>query len=121
MKLIDYTGSYHQICKIYELCITQERKLCSGGISFSDKAPSEASFRGTEYLTIDLSKGDPVFSTQESISLQFKTRQSNGLLFYSGEYGVTSLKKSKIFTYDCNKKLIEKLQSLFFILYRTRR
>ncbi|EFN75067.1 Neurexin-3-alpha [Harpegnathos saltator] len=49
------------------------------------KAPSEASFRGTEYLTIDLSKGDPVLSTQESISLQFKTRQPNGLLFYSGE------------------------------------
>lgn len=51
----------------------------------ADKAPSEASFRGTEYLTIDLSKGDPVLSTQESISLQFKTRQPNGLLFYSGK------------------------------------
>ncbi|KAL6444648.1 hypothetical protein ACFW04_002028 [Cataglyphis niger] len=50
-----------------------------------NKAPSEASFRGTEYLTIDLSKGEPVLSTQESISLQFKTRQPNGLLFYSGE------------------------------------
>ncbi|XP_024942008.1 neurexin-1 isoform X3 [Cephus cinctus] len=52
-----------------------------------NKAPSEASFRGTEYLTIDLSKGDPILSTQESISLQFKTRQPNGLLFYSGEGG----------------------------------
>ncbi|XP_043461803.1 neurexin-3b isoform X3 [Leptopilina heterotoma] len=52
-----------------------------------NKAPSEASFRGTEYLTIDLSKGDPVLSTQESISLQFKTRQPIGLLFYSGEEG----------------------------------
>ncbi|XP_051160690.1 neurexin-1 [Leptopilina boulardi] len=52
-----------------------------------NKAPSEASFRGTEYLTIDLSKGDPVLSTQESISLQFKTRQPIGLLFYSGEGG----------------------------------
>ncbi|XP_017757069.1 PREDICTED: LOW QUALITY PROTEIN: neurexin-3-like, partial [Eufriesea mexicana] len=50
-----------------------------------NKAPSEASFRGTEYLTIDLSKGSPILSTQESISLQFKTRQPNGLLFYSGE------------------------------------
>ncbi|KAG5347757.1 NRX3A protein, partial [Acromyrmex charruanus] len=50
-----------------------------------NKAPSEASFRGTEYLTIDLSKGEPVLSTQESISLQFKTRAANGLLFYSGE------------------------------------
>lgn len=53
--------------------------------SVSDKAPSEASFRGTEYLAINLSKGNPVLSTQESISLQFKTRQPNGLLFYSGE------------------------------------
>ncbi|XP_023287827.1 neurexin-3, partial [Orussus abietinus] len=52
-----------------------------------NKAPSEASFRGTEYLTIDLSKGDPVLSTQESVSLHFKTRQPNGLLFYSGEGG----------------------------------
>ncbi|OAD57171.1 Neurexin-3-alpha [Eufriesea mexicana] len=50
-----------------------------------NKAPSEASFRGTEYLTIDLSKGSPILSTQESISLQFKTRQPNGLLFYSGK------------------------------------
>ncbi|XP_011062450.1 PREDICTED: neurexin-1 [Acromyrmex echinatior] len=50
-----------------------------------NKAPSEAFFRGTEYLTIDLSKGEPVLSTQESISLQFKTRAANGLLFYSGE------------------------------------
>ncbi|XP_071876992.1 neurexin 1 isoform X3 [Bombus fervidus] len=48
-----------------------------------NKAPSEASFRGTEYLTINLSKGDPILSTLESISLQFKTRQPNGLLFYS--------------------------------------
>ncbi|KAG7203255.1 hypothetical protein KM043_010353 [Ampulex compressa] len=61
----------------------------------ADKAPSEASFKGTEYLTIDLSKGAPVLSTQESISLQFKTRQPNGLLFYSGEqddYLTVSLK-----------------------------
>ncbi|XP_048506164.1 neurexin-3 isoform X4 [Athalia rosae] len=52
-----------------------------------NKAPSEATFRGTEYLTIDLSKTEPVLSTQESISLFFKTRQPNGLLFYSGEGG----------------------------------
>ncbi|PBC32996.1 Neurexin-3-alpha [Apis cerana cerana] len=49
------------------------------------KAPSEASFKGTEYLTIDLSKGDPILSTQETVNLQFKTKQPNGLLFYSGE------------------------------------
>ncbi|XP_054001780.1 neurexin-1 isoform X3 [Hylaeus anthracinus] len=60
-----------------------------------NKAPSEASFRGTEYLTIDLSKGNPVLSTHESIILQFKTRQHSGLLFYSGDrddYLTVSLK-----------------------------
>ncbi|XP_068987141.1 neurexin 1 isoform X10 [Bombus flavifrons] len=56
-----------------------------GAYCEKDKAPSEASFRGTEYLTINLSKGDPILSTLESISLQFKTRQPNGLLFYSGQ------------------------------------
>ncbi|XP_031785413.1 neurexin-1 isoform X3 [Nasonia vitripennis] len=49
-----------------------------------NKAPSEASFRGTEYLTIELSKTGPVHSNQEGIFLQFKTKQANGLLFYSG-------------------------------------
>lgn len=52
----------------------------------SDKLPSEASFKGTEYLKVDLSKDDPIFSMEESVSLQFKTRQHNGLLFYSGKH-----------------------------------
>uniref|UniRef100_A0A0C9QZT5 NRX3A_1 protein n=4 Tax=Fopius arisanus TaxID=64838 RepID=A0A0C9QZT5_9HYME len=50
-----------------------------------DKVPSEASFKGTEYLKVMLSRGDPILSMEESVSLQFKTRQHNGLLFYSGE------------------------------------
>lgn len=62
----------------------------------ADKAPSEASFRGTEYLTIDLSKSDPVLSTEESISLQFKTRQPNGLLFYSGKFTTKFISVSKM-------------------------
>ncbi|XP_014473358.1 PREDICTED: neurexin-1 isoform X1 [Dinoponera quadriceps] len=80
-------------CQHGGICIsTDSGPICEcrtgdyeGAYCEKDKAPSEASFRGTEYLTIDLSKGDPVLSTQESISLQFKTRQPNGLLFYSGE------------------------------------
>ncbi|XP_023246980.1 neurexin-1 isoform X2 [Copidosoma floridanum] len=47
------------------------------------KTPQEAAFKGTEYLTIDLNKGSPVLSTQEGVFFQFKTRQPNGLLFYS--------------------------------------
>ncbi|XP_076392465.1 neurexin 1 isoform X6 [Megachile rotundata] len=80
-------------CQHGGICIsTDSGPICEcrsgdyeGAYCEKDKAPSEASFKGTEYLTIDLSKGDPVLSTQESISLQFKTRQPNGLLFYSGE------------------------------------
>ncbi|XP_025992853.2 neurexin-1 isoform X2 [Solenopsis invicta] len=80
-------------CQHGGICIsTDSGPICEcrtgdyeGAYCEKDKAPSEASFRGTEYLTIDLSKGEPVLSTQESISLQFKTRQANGLLFYSGE------------------------------------
>ncbi|KAK9310045.1 hypothetical protein QLX08_000515 [Tetragonisca angustula] len=78
-------------CQHGGICIsTDSGPICEcrsgdyeGAYCEKDKAPSEASFRGTEYLTIDLSKADPILSTQESISLQFKTRQPNGLLFYS--------------------------------------
>ncbi|XP_018399279.1 PREDICTED: neurexin-1 [Cyphomyrmex costatus] len=80
-------------CQHGGICIsTDSGPICEcrtgdyeGAYCEKDKAPSEASFRGTEYLTIDLSKAEPVLSTQESISLQFKTRAANGLLFYSGE------------------------------------
>ncbi|KAF9419959.1 hypothetical protein HW555_003671 [Spodoptera exigua] len=53
---------------------------------FTDKAPSEATFRGAEFLSYDLTQtgGEPIVSTQDAISLYFKTRQPNGLLFYTG-------------------------------------
>lgn len=52
----------------------------------SDKAPSEATFRGAEFLSYDLTQtgGEPFVGTQDAISLYFKTRQPNGLLFYTG-------------------------------------
>ncbi|XP_008554083.1 neurexin-3 [Microplitis demolitor] len=50
-----------------------------------DKIPAEASFRGGDFLKIDLSNGDPIYSIEETVSIQFKTRQHNGLLFYSGQ------------------------------------
>lgn len=51
-----------------------------------DKAPSEATFRGTEFLSYDLGQtgGEPIVSAQDAISLYFRTRQPNGLLFYTG-------------------------------------
>ncbi|KAH1007305.1 hypothetical protein HUJ04_004560, partial [Dendroctonus ponderosae] len=55
-------------------------------MSVADKAPSEAVFRGTEFLSYDLSQtgGEPIVSAQDTITLYFKTRQPNGLLFYTG-------------------------------------
>ncbi|CAH2244460.1 jg15939 [Pararge aegeria aegeria] len=56
------------------------------GAERRDKAPSEATFRGAEFLSYDLTQtgGEPIVSTQDAISLYFKTRQPNGLLFYTG-------------------------------------
>lgn len=53
----------------------------------ADKAPSEAVFRGTEFLSYDLSHtgGEPIVSAQDAVTFYFKTRQPNGLLFYTGE------------------------------------
>lgn len=53
----------------------------------ADKAPSEAVFRGTEFLSYDLrhTGGEPIVSAQDSVTFYFKTRQPNGLLFYTGE------------------------------------
>ena len=55
--------------------------------SFSAEAPIEVTFSGGEYITYDLrQKGfEPILSTNDEISLHFKTRKSNGLLFYTGK------------------------------------
>ncbi|KAK2170670.1 hypothetical protein LSH36_1g09011 [Paralvinella palmiformis] len=48
--------------------------------------PQEATFFGSEYLSYDLSqKGEPVVSTNDHVTFQFKTQQANGLLFYTGD------------------------------------
>lgn len=62
---------------LYNICI----------FSFADKAPSEATFRGTEFLSYDMGQtgGESIVSSQDAISLYFRTRQPNGLLFYTGE------------------------------------
>ena len=46
----------------------------------------EATFHGSEYLTYSLSgRGDPIVSRNDKVFLRFKTRQPNGLLFYTGK------------------------------------
>lgn len=59
----------------------------------SDKAPTEAVFRGTEFLSYDLSQtgGEPIVSAQDSVTFYFKTRAPSGLLFYTGEYSFQNL------------------------------
>ena len=55
--------------------------------SFVDNPPLEATFRGTEYVTYDLTQKslEPILSINDQISLYFKTRKSSGLLFYTGK------------------------------------
>lgn len=52
-----------------------------------DEPPPEATLRGGEYITYNLQmRGvEPILSTNDEISLYFKTRKSSGLLFYTGE------------------------------------
>lgn len=59
-------------------------------IEHVDKAPSEATFRGTEFLSYDLGQtgGEPIVSAQDAISLFFRTRQPNGLLFFTGKHKI---------------------------------
>ncbi|XP_019844704.2 neurexin-1 isoform X3 [Bactrocera dorsalis] len=51
-----------------------------------EKAPSEATFRGQQFLSYDLGQtsAEPIVSAQDAITLYFRTRQPNGLLFYTG-------------------------------------
>ncbi|XP_060517696.1 neurexin 1 isoform X2 [Cylas formicarius] len=82
-------------CQHGGICIsTDSGPICEcrnsdyeGEFCEKDKAPSEAVFRGTEFLSYDLSQtgGEPIVSAQDTITLYFKTRQPNGLLFYTGE------------------------------------
>ncbi|XP_041968966.1 neurexin-1 isoform X4 [Aricia agestis] len=81
-------------CQHGGVCIsTDDGPICEcrdgdyeGAFCERDKAPSEATFRGAEFLSYDLTQtgGEPIVSTQDVISLYFKTRQPNGLLFYTG-------------------------------------
>ncbi|KAG5671262.1 hypothetical protein PVAND_001469 [Polypedilum vanderplanki] len=84
----------HDPCQHGGICIsTDSGPLCEcrnleyeGTYCERDKAPSEATFRGTEFLSYDLGQtgGEPIVSAQDAISLYFRTRQPNGLLFFTG-------------------------------------
>lgn len=67
-------------------------------MKYLDKAPSEATFRGTEFLSYDLGQtgGEPIVSAQDAISLYFRTRQPNGLLFFTGNFFFSSFNEFSI-------------------------
>ncbi|XP_045465239.1 neurexin-1 isoform X1 [Harmonia axyridis] len=82
-------------CQHGGICIsTDSGPICEcrnpdyeGEFCEKDKAPSEAVFRGTEFLSYDLTQtgGEPIVSAQDSVTFYFKTRQPNGLLFFTGD------------------------------------
>ncbi|GFX27051.1 LAM_G_DOMAIN domain-containing protein [Trichonephila clavipes] len=54
------------------------------------RPPSEATFTGEEYLHFDVrgSGGEPLVSWSDQVSLQFRSRQSAGLLFFAADLGL---------------------------------
>ncbi|GBM88525.1 hypothetical protein AVEN_113587-1 [Araneus ventricosus] len=55
-----------------------------------ERPPSEATFTGEEYLHFDVrgSGGEPLVSWSDQVSLQFRSRQSAGLLFFAADLGL---------------------------------
>lgn len=55
-------------------------------VFFTEKIPSDATFFGAQYFTYNLSgQGDGLVSNRDSISLDFRTKHPDGLLFYTGK------------------------------------
>ena len=51
----------------------------------TEKVPSDATFFGAQYLSYNLSsRGNVLDSNQDQVSLDFRTKQADGLLFYTG-------------------------------------
>lgn len=64
----------------------QTHKFCIWVFYISEKVQLEATFSGAEYLSYDFTgRGDPIVSDEDEVSLHFKTRLSNSLLFYTGK------------------------------------
>ena len=56
----------------------------------AEKVPSDATFFGAQYLSYNLSsRGNVLDSNQDEVSLDFRTKQADGLLFYTGRLLLT--------------------------------
>ena len=86
---------------------------------FVDNPPIEATFRGTEYVTYDLSQKslEPILSINDQISLYFKTRKSSGLLFYTGNTSKLKSLHLKGLEGEREKKATERLLYSMFCTY----
>ncbi|XP_067682449.1 neurexin 1-like isoform X4 [Haliotis asinina] len=51
-----------------------------------EKIPSDATFLGAQYFSYELvSRGDPIVSNSDELQLDFRTKQVNGILFFTGD------------------------------------
>ncbi|XP_067134301.1 neurexin 1-like isoform X3 [Centruroides vittatus] len=85
---------HHDPCQHGGICIsTDSGAICDcravdyeGSFCEREKPPSEATFRGTEFLSYDLRStgGEAIISSSDEISLYFKTRQPLGMMFHTG-------------------------------------
>ncbi|XP_048259836.1 neurexin-1-like isoform X2 [Haliotis rufescens] len=51
-----------------------------------EKIPSDATFLGAQYFSYELiSRGDPIVSNSDELKLDFRTKQVNGILFFTGD------------------------------------
>ncbi|XP_076324369.1 neurexin 1-like isoform X2 [Tachypleus tridentatus] len=86
---------HHDPCQHGGLCIsTDTGPVCNcnhvdydGNYCEKNKSPSEATFRGSEFLSYDLRSGgeQSIISSSDEVSIFFKTRQPNGLMFYTND------------------------------------
>lgn len=88
---LEFDGQYCEKGKehfipVYDIKLAESLFTILFFFLFIEKAPSEATFRGTQFLSYDLGQtgAEPIVSAQDAITLYFRTRQPNGLLFYTG-------------------------------------
>ncbi|KAG8179390.1 hypothetical protein JTE90_003646 [Oedothorax gibbosus] len=85
--------AHHDPCAHGGACIsTDSGAICDcsatedyeGDFCDKERSPAEATFRGSEFLALDLrSSSAPLLSSSDEISLEFRSRQPTGLLLYA--------------------------------------
>ncbi|KAL4239021.1 Neurexin-2 [Mactra antiquata] len=80
---MDYSLKSVRICNDY---ISAEIEVVLKHETIGKRKPLEAMFQGAQFMTYDLTKrGEPIYSSNDQLSMYFKTTQSSGLLFFTGD------------------------------------